>query len=83
MIRKLVVLVLALLVLSFLGWYAFSLLSNKGKSDTELIEFSIADTASVDRITITDPFSRKIELVRKGKEWSEADGSCVMQQNVN
>jgi hypothetical protein len=82
-IRKLVVLVLSLLVLSFLGWYAFSLLSNKGKSDTELIEFSVADTASVNRITITDPFSRKIELVRNGKEWSEADGSCVMQQNVN
>jgi hypothetical protein len=81
-IRKLVVLVLAVIGLSLLGWYAISLMNNKGKSDTELIEFSIADTASVDRIIITDPFSKKIELIRNGNAWTEADGSCITQQNV-
>jgi hypothetical protein len=81
-VRKLVILVLSSIAIGLLGWYTIGLLNNRGKSDTELIEFSIADTASIDKIIITDPFSNKIELVRGDDGWSEPDGSCVTQQNV-
>jgi cell division protein YceG involved in septum cleavage len=57
--KKLIILIVALGVLGGLGWYTMNLMNNKGKSDTELIEFSIADTASVDKIIIT-------ELVKHG-----------------
>jgi len=81
--KKLIILIVALGVLGGLGWYTMNLMNNKGKSDTELIEFSIADTASVDKIIITDAFSNKIELKRVGKTWTESTGDCISLPNVN
>lgn len=80
--KKIIILIVALGVLAFLGWYTMNLMENKGVSDTELIEFNIKDTSTVDRIIITDPFSNKIELIRDGVLWTDADGGCVTQENV-
>jgi hypothetical protein len=81
--KKLIILIVAVGVLGFLTWYTMNLMKSKGKSDSELIEFSISDTSTVDKIIITDAFSNKIELVRNGKTWTEATGDCISIPNVN
>jgi hypothetical protein len=81
--KKILILAGSLIFLALLGWYTMSLLENKGKSDTELIEFSINDTTTVDKVVITDAFSNQITLVKNGKEWTEPDGTCVTQENVH
>jgi hypothetical protein len=81
--KKLIILIVAVVVLGFLSWYTMNLMKNKGKSDSELIEFSISDTSTVDKLIITDAFSNKIELVRDGKTWTEISGDCISIPNVN
>jgi len=81
--KKLFLLVLSLVFVGLLGWYAISLMEKKGKSDTELIEFSVKDTNSITKIIITDAFSNKIELLRKGNEWTDENGDCVTKANVH
>lgn len=81
--KKTIILILSLIVIAILGWIANDLLSNKGKSDTELIEFAIEDIESVDRIIITDKFSNVFELVKKDNKWTDKDGNCVIQENVD
>ncbi len=81
--KRLIILAVAVCALGLLTWFTMDLMKNKGKSDTELIEFSIADTSSVDKIIITDAFSNKIELVRNGKTWTETNGDCISIANVN
>jgi hypothetical protein len=80
--KRIVILIVSLLVVGGLGWYAYRLMNQQGKSDTELIEFSVADTSAVDKLVITDAFSKKIELVRAADGWTEVDGTCVTQTNV-
>src|SRR5574343_891706 len=81
--KKLIILIVALGILGGLGWYTMNLMNNKGKSYTKIIEFSIAETASVDKIIITDAYSNKIELIRVGKTWTESTGDCISLPNVN
>lgn len=81
--KKILLLVASVGLLGILGWYTSTLLEKKGKSDTELIEFSIADTTTVDKIIITDAFSNQMTLVKNEKEWTEPDGTCVTQENVH
>lgn len=81
--KKIIILVLALGLIGFLTWYTFGLMKTEGKSDKELIEFSIEDTLSVDKIIITDAFSNSIEIIRDGKTWTDIEGACIAQTNVN
>jgi hypothetical protein len=81
--RKLIVLIAFLILVITLGFYAKSLVENQGKSDTELTEFALKDTSSVDKIIISDAYSNTIELVRSEKKWTDASGECVTQENVH
>jgi hypothetical protein len=81
--RKLIVLIAFLILVITLGFYAKSLVENQGKSDTELIEFAVKDTSTVDKIIISDAYSNTIELVRSEKKWTDASGECVTQENVH
>ena len=80
--KKLIVLIAFLILVITLGFYAKSLVENQGKSDTELIEFAVKDTSSVDKIIISDAYSNTIELVRGTKNWTDANGECITQDNV-
>ena len=80
--KKLALLIFSLGVLGLMIWYVADLQSNKGKSDTELIEFSIEDTVSVDKIIISDPYGRTIGLVKQKENWTDKDGGCISQQGV-
>ncbi len=81
--KKIIILLISLVVVGGLGYYAIKLLGNKGKSDTELIEFAIEDIESVDKIIITDKFSKTIELLKSdGNNWTDENGGCVVQENM-
>lgn len=81
--KKLIVILISLGALATLGWYASGLMENQGKSDTELIDFAIKDIETVDKVIITDAFSRKFELVKTNGEWADKDGNCVVQESVD
>ena len=63
--KKIILLLSAVLGICLLTLLTFNLLNKKGVSDSELIDFSISDTSSVDQIEITDAFSKNIKLVKK------------------
>lgn len=78
--KKSIVLSLLLVGLAVLAMFAMTLVRNSGKSDTELLEFSIADTASIDRVVIHDAYSNVFEIKRElGQKWTDKDGNCVVQ----
>ncbi len=81
--KKSIILVVAIVILGALAFLATNLVRNSGKSDTELLEFSIADTATVDKIVITDAFQNKFEAVRKDGVWVDKDGNCIVQEPIN
>ncbi|MCH2231952.1 MAG: hypothetical protein MK105_16570 [Crocinitomicaceae bacterium] len=80
--KKLITLILAIGVLGGLGYYVVQLNANKGKSDTELIEFAIKDTKNVDKVIIHDSFGRTFEIIKGAKEWTDKDGGCIQQTSV-
>ena len=81
--RNIITLLTGVLLIAFLAWISLKLMSNKGKSDSELIEFAISDTTKISQIIITDAQSNKITLVNKNGLWTEDNGDCVSQQNVS
>lgn len=81
--KKSIILVIAIVIVGALAFMATNLVRNSGKSDTELLEFSIADTASVDKIIITDAFQNKFEAVRKNGVWVDHQGNCIIQEPLN
>ncbi len=83
--KKIIVLVLALGVLLGLFFVVRSLISKSGSSDgakSELFGFAIEDTASVDRIIITNSQMMKMELQRGENGWTDGDGKCIIGENV-
>ena len=81
--NKWLLLIVSLALLAGLSYYVSQLMGNKGKSVSELIEFAVEDTSTVDKIIIADPFSNKIELIRAENGWTESNGTCVTKENVN
>ncbi len=80
--KKIIILVLSIVILSLLGFITYRTIKSSGKSDVNLLEFGIADTSKVDKIVITDAFSNKITLKREGKLWTDAQGGCISQNNI-
>jgi hypothetical protein len=83
MTKKIIILAIGILTLIGLGWFTKSLLITEGTSDSQFIEFAIEDTTSIDKIIITDPFSNRIELLKKGASWTNGKGGCITQNNVH
>jgi hypothetical protein len=81
--KKSIVLTISIVVVGTLLFLATNLIRNSGKSDTELLNFSVEDTLSVDKIIITDAFANKFEVVRTGNGWTDKDGGCIIQEPVN
>jgi hypothetical protein len=80
--KKVIILIVSLFILAGLGWYTFSLVKQKPKSDSELIEFAVADTSSIDKVIIEDANSNVFTLLRDGQIWTDGDGGCINQQSV-
>lgn len=81
--KKIILLLISVIGVGLLGWYAYNLSQNKGKSDTELIEFAYKDITAIDRVIISDPFGNVFEIKKTGKEWTDKDGKCVVPESVD
>lgn len=75
--------VIFIALIGFLGFFATNLVRNRGKSDTELLDFSIKDTSTVTKVIITDVNKQSITLTRESGEWKGEDGMCVIKQPIN
>ena len=82
--KKIITLIIALTVIIGLSIYAYNLTGTAGKSDKELalIEFSVEDIETVDKVIISDPYGRTFEIHKKGEEWTDKDGNCIIQESV-
>ncbi|MFT5780337.1 MAG: hypothetical protein ACI837_003299 [Crocinitomicaceae bacterium] len=80
--KKLIILLSSLAALVLLGWYVMSLSENKGKSDLELHEFAFEDVSTIDKVIITDKYSRTFEIQKKGDIWTDKDGGCITQESA-
>lgn len=81
--KKLIILLVSLIVVVGLGIYALKLYNNKGKSDTELIEFAVKDVEKIDKVIISDPFGRTFEIIKGAdKMWTDKEGGCITQESV-
>ena len=84
MTRKKIISIVALLtVVGTLAIVSLNLLSGKGKSNKGLDDFLVADTASVDKIILTQSSGHSIEIVRDGKDWKTSGGSCVQDEMID
>jgi hypothetical protein len=79
--KKLIILIAGIAVVGALAWFAYKMVSGRGRSnqETEMWDFAIKDTASIDRIVITESGGAKIDIVRNAGGWSKKDGGCVQQ----
>jgi len=81
--KKTTSLVIIIVIVGLLGFFATNLVRVRGKSDTELLDFEIKDTTSVDKIIISDFYNNKIELIKSNNIWSKSNGECITQAPVH
>ncbi len=77
--KRIIIVILGIALLVGLGIFTSQLMSKKGKSDEQLaaFNFEIKDTASVNKIIITEPNGMEMTLVRSGNQWTDDKGQCV------
>lgn len=81
--KKIIILIISLLVVAGLGWFAYDLMSNKGTSiKTELIDFAIKDVSKVDKFIISDDSGNSFEVIKKDGRWTDKNGTCIGQEKV-
>jgi hypothetical protein len=80
--KKIIILIASIVFIAGLAYLALNLNNKSGQSITELIEFNIEDTSTVDKVIITDPFNNKMEVIREGLHWTDDKGGCITQSNV-
>lgn len=78
--KKLIILLVAIGAIVLLSRITYSLLNTSDISDSELIAFNIEDVESIDKIKISDPFGYKMEIIKKGTEWTDSKGGCIQQE---
>lgn len=81
--KKLIIIILGLGLVVGLTIMALNLESKSKVTDTNLIAFSIQDTASVDKIEIYDSFRDETYAIHRdeNRKWVGPEGECV-QQNI-
>lgn len=83
--KKPIILILSLVTVVLLGWYAVKLINNRGKSDqsSEMFDFAVNDIESVDKVIITDKLERKYEIIKKADgDWTNTKGECITQDHI-
>ena len=78
--------IIIVLVVGGLGFFAWKLTDKGGNSklaDHALSDFAIKDTASIDKLVITDTDGHEgVTLVRVGGGWTMEGGDCIQQHLV-
>jgi hypothetical protein len=82
--KRIIIIILGISLLVGLGIFTSRLISKKGKSDENLaaFNFEIQDTASVNKIIITEPNGMEMTLVRTPNGWTDGKGECVQPTQV-
>lgn len=82
--KRLIILFAGLVLLCILGYVAYNLSTSAGTSDEKVaaLDYEIKDTASVDRIIITEPSGDEMEMIRHGGTWTDKNGGCIQQVPV-
>jgi hypothetical protein len=82
--KRLIYLIGGLILLGVLGYVAYRLSASAGTSDPKVaaLDFNIKDTASIDRIIITESNGSTMELLRNGQSWTDKNGGCIQQVPV-
>ncbi|MFM6947327.1 MAG: hypothetical protein ACKOWW_09335 [Flavobacteriales bacterium] len=81
--KKAGIILLLLIILGGLTWYALQLNAQQGGTDTRAFNFKIEDTTSISSIKITDAFGQQFTLVKKDNIWTDVKGACISQANVS
>ena len=81
--KKLIVFIAIVLVVSLLGYFSGNLLSGKGKSNRTLDDFMVEDTASVNKLIISNSFGLSVTVVRGDDGWTTLEGDCIQQEPIN
>lgn len=66
-----------------LGYLSSNLLSGKGKSTKTLDDFMVEDTASVDKLIISNSQGLRVTVVRGKNGWETKEGQCIQQEPIN
>lgn len=82
-LKQVLILLFGLLSVVGLAWYTVYIINSQNKTPGGLIDFAVADTSSITKIRITDPYSRSIELKRINKTWTDGNGGCITQGMVH
>lgn len=81
---KTILIVAALGGLAYFAWYLSKGEDNSKLADEALSDFAIKDTASIDKLILTDTEgSAGVNLVRTPQGWTTDKGDCVQQHLVN
>ena len=80
--KKLILLLSSLAIVITLVVIVLNLKKTKGKSDAELIEFSVEDIQSINQVIITDIYGEKITLIKKNEKWEDVEGGCITQEHM-
>jgi hypothetical protein len=81
--KKPIILIFSLLIVSGLGFYVYKLNSKSGNTlESEFSEFAIKDVSNIDRIIISDELGQKMELIKTNEKWTDAKGGCLQQEGM-
>ncbi|WP_027419953.1 hypothetical protein [Crocinitomix catalasitica] len=79
--------IIIIVLVAVLGYFAYSLTQNKAGASLAkegLSEFAIPDTASIDKLILTDTEGNAgITLIRSSNGWESPDKECVQQHMVH
>lgn len=81
--KKLIILILSIGVLTGLSVYAYKLMNKEERSDEEMISFKIDDISSIDKVVISNTKGQKLTVVKKGGRWTDDKGHCLMQESID
>lgn len=81
---KTIIIILLVAGLGFVAYYLATNQNSSNLSEQALSDFAIKDTASIDKLIISDTEGNEgVTLLRQDGKWVAEDGSCVQQHLVH
>ena len=81
--KRIIYLFIGLVILAVLSYFTFRILKPTEEQPFDALSFAIEDTNSINKIIITDAYSRSFELNRSGDSWVDRNGQCLNKEGVH
>jgi hypothetical protein len=81
--KRIIFLSIGIVTIGVLGFFTFRLLNPAEEVPFDAMSFAIEDTNSIDKIIITDAYSRTFEISRLSGVWVDKNGQCVNKEGVS